>query len=719
MKAPDAINLLKKNSVFWSRIGFLHDPPLWDKDGKMILFGEDLNHFKKFHHDFTAAGIKIHTSILFNGWIGVDKYDYKFTDQVVNSIFEDHKDIWYIPRIKLNVPLDWGKENPEDIFVYYNGPREKEEIHNLVNTSKHDILGYDSIKGYHAVGDGKGNRPNVGGLISNQSFSSKKWLKDAGEALRRLIRHLEDGPHGEQILAYHIAYGTNGESCLWGGFGLPIKFGDYGINNRKEFYNWGLHKYGTLEKLRVAWMQNLLAEQNCEPPPPALREGCKNSTDDFLRIDKKYQICIDYDQFTNDVNANAIEHFCKIVKEESDNKAAGAFYGYIFEVPRAAYIGHLNFDQLLHSPYVDFFAGPKSYYRYEPGEPGGLLGPAQSVNCKKLWLDELDIRTNLCSTTECVCKNLEETKCVLWREFSKNMAYGSGMWWMDLGDGWFNSPDIMNEISKLEKVRHDLCNRQRKSISEVLLVVDENAFYYSNSESSFHHLLMKEFVREMHLCGVPIDIFRKTDLKTMDLSSYKLIVFLNAFKLSGKEWSEIEKKISSDTTLYWNYYVDNGVKITGIKLLERSSFPDGELIFKDHSKIKYNNMQFPLFEIEKNDGLEILASYSDHGIAVGQKKWNGRNNIFCALPVIKAKQLRLLIENAGCHIYAPFDCTVYADNQFIGVFPRSDIDGKLCLKEALNFVDVETGEYFNQQSFIPLKLKAKRHKVLIKKEQSL
>ena len=714
MKAPDAIKLLKNNSVFWSRIGFFHDPPLWDKNGKMIIFGEELDHFEKFHRDFTAAGVKIHTSILFNGWTGVNKYDYKFTDQVMDTIFKNNKDIWYIPRIKLNVPIDWCSENPEDVFVYYDGPRDKEEIRKLVNTDKHDILGYESAKGYQAVGDGKNNRPNVGGLISNQSFSSKKWLNDAGDALRRLIRHLEDGPHGERILAYHIAYGTNGESCLWGGFGEPVRFGDYGINNCKEFYNWGINKYGTLKKLRAAWDQELLEEHNCEPPPPVLRENCKNSTDDFLRIDKKYQICIDYDTFTSDVNASAIEHFCKVVKDESEGKAAGAFYGYIFESRRAAYIGYLGFDKLLTSPYVDFFAGPKSYYRYEPGEPGGLLGPAQSVNRKKLWLDELDIRTHLCTTTECVCKNFEETKCVLWREFSKNMAYGSGMWWMDLGDGWFDSPEMLDEISKLEKLRHELGKRQAKSISEVLLVVDENAFCYSNAEPSFQHLLMKEFIREMHLCGVPIDILRKNDLPTINLRQYKLISFLNAFRLDSKDWSEIEKNLNADTTLLWNYYADNCDKITGFKLHERSQRPNGELIFSDNSKTEFRDMQFPVFEIEKSDELEIMANYSDNGIAIGQKRFKGRNNIFCALPVIKAKHLRHISENAGCHIYAPLDCTVYADNRFIGVFPRTDINSELCLKEATNLIDVETGKCFNHTNSVPLKLNAKRHKFFIR-----
>jgi hypothetical protein len=713
MKAAEAIKLLKDNSVFWSKLGFFHDPPRFDRDGKMIVFGDDFERFGKYHRDFTVAGIKIHTSILFSGWVGIDKYDYELTDQVLDAVFKDNPDIWYIPRIKLNVPLDWGKENPEDICVYYDGPREKVEIRKLVNTDKHDILGYESPIGYYTAGAWKDNRPNIGGQISNQSFSSRKWLEDAGETLRRLIKRLENGPYGKRILAYHIAYGVSGETCPWGRFGRLPKFGDYGINNRKAFFNWGMHKYKTLEKLRAAWRQPSLDAENCEPPPPFLRENCWNSAADFLRKDDKYNICIDYDKFMSEVNAGAIEHFGKIAGEASGGKATGCFYGYL-EPLRTAYAGWLEIDRLLASPYVDFLAAPKSYYRNAPGEPGGVMGPAQSVNRKKLWLDELDNRTHLCTTAESVCSTFEETRSVMWREFSKNMAYGSGMWWMDLGGGWFDSPEIMAEIERIEKVKHELNQREAESISEILLVTSKEAFYYSNQEPKLHNLLMQDFVREVLLGGSPVDMLCQSDLETADLSRYKLICFLNAFKLDTGKWRNIEQQIPVDTTLLWNYYVDNSEEIIGFKLEERSKLRDGELRFNDGSEIKYSNMVAPLFKIAGQDKIEVMASYSDNQIALGQKTFKDRNNIFCALPVLKAQHLRSIAETAGCHMYVPLDCTVYGDNRFIGIFPGTNIDGKLYLKEPTKLVDIGNGKVFNQTNAIPLKLKGKSYKFFIR-----
>jgi hypothetical protein len=718
MKAAEAIALLKDNSVFWSKLGFFHDPPRFDENSKMIIFSKDFERFEKYHQDFTAAGIKIHTSILFSGWIGIDKYDYELTDKVLNAIFRNSPDIWYIPRIKLNVPLDWGRKNPEDLCVYYDGPREKENILKLVNTAKHDILGYESPVGYYTAGVWQDDRPNVGGLISNQSFSSKKWLADAGETLRRLIRRLEDGPFGKRILAYHIAYGVSGETCLWGRFDDPPKFGDYGINNRKAFFDWGIRKYGTLFKLRAAWNLPCLDVKNCEPPPPSLRENCLNSASDFLRQDSKYTICIDYDKFMSETNVAAIEHFGRIVRAESDGKAVGCFYGYL-EVLRATYSGWLGIDRLLESPYIDFLAAPKSYYRCEPGEPGGVLGPAQSINRKKLWLDELDNRTHLCTSEGSAARKFADTRSVMWREFAKNLAYGSGMWWMDLGGGWFDAPEIMGEVTRIEQIKHELNQQKAESICEILLVIDKEAFYYSNQEPRLHRLLMEDFVREMLLCGSPVDILCQSDLENANLSRYKLICFLNPFKLDIGQWHKIEQKLAVDATLLWNYYVDNNEVITGFKLVERTRLAQGELRFRDGSVVGYDNIVVPLFTITNRKNVEILANFSDAEPAFVRKTFRKHHHIFCALPILNASYLRQLAENAGCHMYVPHDCTVYADSRFIGLFPRRDISGKLCLKAAADFTDPETGDSFKNTEIIPLELSAKRHKFFIRMPESI
>ena len=270
MKISEAREFLKNNPVFWSRLGFCYDPPLKNAQGSPLVFNEDLEKFAKTHRSFTKAGVKIHSSILHCGWVGVDEYDYSLTDRVLDAVFRDNPDIYYIPRIKLNVPVDWCRENPEDVFVYYGGPETPEEIRALVGTEKHDYIGYDSPEGYAYAGDGayRDTRPNVGGVIARQSFSSRKWLEDAGTAFRKVIQRIENGKYADRILGYHIGYGTSGETVVWGR--ISDKYGDYGIENTRRFLAWAEEKYGSRKRVAAAWGQD---EDALHIPPPDQRAG--------------------------------------------------------------------------------------------------------------------------------------------------------------------------------------------------------------------------------------------------------------------------------------------------------------------------------------------------------------------------------------------------------------------------------------------------------------
>jgi hypothetical protein len=718
----NAMKLLKENSVFWSKMGWCYDPPRLGADGKPIAFFENFERFAKFHKDFANAGIKIHTSILFSGWVGVNKYDYELTDRTLDAILKNNPDIYYIPRIKLNVPLDWGRENPEDVFVYFDGPREVEEIRRLVGTEKHDFLGYESKIGYYTAGSWKDDRPNLGGVISNQSFSSKKWLHDAGETLRRLIQHLEQGPYRKQILAYHIAYGTSGETCLWGR--ISNKFGDYGIANRKAFFDWGLTQYGSLEKLREAWNLPELFRDNAEPPSPRHRQHASSTLHDFFRTAER--ICTDYDRFTSEINVGAIEHFAKLVKINTGDKPVGCFYGYFLECHNAAYSGWLGYERILSSPYIDFLAAPKSYCRSEPGEPGGELGPAQSVNRRKLWMDELDNRTHLCVSAEKHCENMDETRTVMWREFAKNMAHGSGFWWMDLGGGWFDDPEILREVAVIEKTAAKLRSKPGKSIAEILLVVDEESIYHTECNSLFHGEMMRDMIRNANLCGAPTDTYRLIDLETLELSQYKLIIFLNTFKLLPEQWRRIETRIPKHSTLLWNYapgvltpdfHIDNIEKIIGMKVRERGQVLRPQLLAESgscldgtesmRSKIDAD-IAYPLLEVVPSDKICVLARYEDSATAVASGQCDGRNVVYSALPLFRPEHLHRIAALAGCHLYVPANCTVYADSRFIGVFPKVDLcNEKLEFKHEVSLECVLTGKRETTVKSIALNLKAK------------
>lgn len=664
-------NFLKNNPVFWSRLGFCYDPPIKNSMGKPLVFTENFDKTLSYHRDFVKAGVKVHTCILHLGWMGVDEYDYSLTDRVLESVFSLGDDVYFIPRIKLNVPIDWCRENPEDVFVYYGGPTTKEEIASLVGSLKQDYLGYEAENGYYRAGDYVDRRPNVDGVIARQSFSSKKWLEDAGVALSKLIDRLESSKYKDRIIGYHICYGTSGETILWGR--ISKKYGDYGINNKRAFYQFGLKKYGSKEALCAAWCQPYISENNLRLPTRDERVGNKNSLSEFFRGRKEDKIIIDYDEFTSEKNAEALNHFAKIVKKKT-GKLVGAFYGYSLYINDAAYSGHLALDKLLSSPYLDFFASPKAYARSGYGEPGGEICPAQSINLHKLFVDELDNRTYLATENEediksgFVSKGLSETLAVMRREFAKDLSHGSGFWWMDLGGGWFDSPELMSEVDSLVKLSKDLSNKGDTSVADMLILYDERSMMTHGVSEHLHKGFLREFINETNCSGVISDVYRACDLPHIDLSKYRLIVFAFNFYID-KKTREIIRNIPSDKTLVFSYcagiHSENGYSLDLCEEITQHKITE-------------------LKGVDQYDFPKIKAIATE----------NNKNRLLITEPYLKAKEIREMARKAGCHIYSENDgITVYANKNFLGAF--SAAGGELTLKEKGNYKDVFSGESYS------------------------
>ncbi len=701
MKKEEIKALLKNNPVFWSRLGFAYDPPLKNERGLPLVFTEDLSRYGKYHAEFKEAGVKLHTCILHLGWMGVDEYDYSLTDRVLEEIFRRDPDGYFIPRIKLNVPVDWCAENPEEVFVYPGGPETAEEIRALVGTEKQDYIGYDAPNGYYMAGDYVDPRPNVGGLIARQSFASKKWLKDASVALEKLIDRLESSKYADRILAYHIAYGTSGECILWGR--ISRRYGDHGICNKRAFYEWGIKKYGSQEALAKAWCQPNVTKESLRLPSGEERYDVTDTVEGFFRARKEQTISTDLDLFNSEINCDAIEHFGRVVKEKAPEKLVGAFYGYVIHIDDAAYTGHCTMDRLLNSPYVDFFAAPKSYHRCQAGDAGGAMTATQSVNRKKLWLDELDNRTYLATGVEAgwESRGFVDTRTVFWREFAKNHSTGSGFWWMDLGGGWFDAPEIMNEFARLVKVNDRLHALPEKSAADVLVLIDDECIQHMNIGKKLRAGFMEDFLCDLHRTGCLSDTYLLSDLAELDLSRYKLIVFAYTFKMSEKQ-REVVKSISSDKLVMFNYAagviaddgvsLDNTASLTGIALEET-----GE-----------REYDFPTLRVKEDAALDVLVRNEKGDALVAVRTDGEKRTVANVKAFLSPKELRMICDLAGCHAYAPAGNTVYGDARFLGVFPAKDapLAGKVTMKDEGDYTDLISGKTFRAAKDLEVEIPA-------------
>ena len=736
----DYMNLLQHNTLFWSRLGFYPDPVAGD--GKCPVVFSDPDKQINYHRQMAQAGIKLHTSVLFSGWVGVDKIDYTLTDETLEAAMSVSDDIYYMPRIKLNVPIEWCREYPEEVFVYENGPTEAEEIRNLVGTGLHDTCGIMKNTGtgkaekYHKIDSGK--------IIGMQSFASRKWLEDAGNVLKKIISHLENGPYADRIVGYHIAYGLCGETVLWGR--PTAQVGDYSICARNAFLEWGIRKYGSVAGVEKAWNQPGIAPNHVTLPSKAQRQGATENFDDFFRRKQEDVICIDYDEFMTEINVNAMEHFARIVKENTHNKPTGFFYGYILGVFNPAYTGHLGIERVLNSEYIDFLTAPKAYYKKVVGESGGSFTPIQSVCRQKIWLDELDNQTHLINYDYSLCKDFNDSRSVMWREACKNISYGSNFWWMDLYGGAFDSDALLNEIAEIEKFKR-VTQENAKSRSEVLVVTDEHSFYSTRTSFELQDMHW-EILRQLGKSGTLIDIYRLSDLKDMKLDQYKFIVFLMPYRMDHRTCSEILNSFRRDAVIFWNYApgafdgFDNMQKLSGMTIRTSNiKVADGlileniglntvgkrmdafESFITDRSRIANLEQKgfsvygrIPMFEIEDDGSVNILARYQNGSIAGAEKKHLGRKHIFFTISSLCAEHWAALMQDAGVFMYAPPNTVVYGNEAFLSVFNNQESRFKVNFPAKRSFTCLTTHERYREQDHIILDMPEHSFRVFVFEE---
>ncbi len=652
----------RKESFFWSRLGFCYDPPVLDEKGRQVIFSRDLEKYRRIHDEFRDAGVKYHTTILSSGWVGVDKYDYTLTDETLEALLCGNPDIYYMPRVKLNVPPDWCYAYPEETFVYFRGPRDAEGIRALTKTDRQDWFGFKS--GGYPVNGGVNAyvdpHRNLESSIALQSFSSERWRKDAAEALRRLMVHIDETPYGRQTVGYHIAFGACGETTMWGSWVKddPYHVGDYGISAVRCFREYEKAKYGGAEAAVRAL--GLYSEEDILPPSPEVRAGKKESLGEFMFHSGSSILAADYYEFLSNTNVDAIEYFCRTVKEHNEKYLTGAFYGYT-AVYGCAHAGHLAIDRAVQSPYIDFLSSPKGYYKCNAGQPGGEQGPTQSVAGKKLWLDEIDNITHIDPRNCGSAKDLAQTKTVLWREVCKNLSRNCGFWFMDLGEGAFSSPEIMAQIRKMTEFSREINKREHRSISQVLLVKGDISKRRHSLSRQLHDAIEYELPYRLMQIGAPVDFLRVSDLCETELSQYKLIVFGDTFYFEAGQIECILSRLSSDAVILWHYApgalmpefsYENIRYVSGFYLREKPSAAS------DH----------PVLYIEERDGIEVLARYESGEAKIGSALHMGRRNILAAEPELEVSDLRRFAEDAKVELPAPEGVTVYGDNRFVSFF---------------------------------------------------
>ncbi|MEM4590795.1 MAG: beta-galactosidase [Nitrososphaerota archaeon] len=618
------------------------------------------------------------------GWEGPDTYDYTSFDREVETFVTADRECYLFPRLAVSPPGWWYDLHPNEMNVYDDGERE------------------------------------------GVSLASAVWRKEAGEALRNLIRHVLNTPYADHFIGFHITGGVN-EWFYW-----TKKLPDFSLPALNAFRRWLRDKYQEdVSMLRKRWGRKDIDFDTLTIPA---REERMSSDLGLFRNPGCNAAVADYYQFLSDTTADALLYFCKIAKEETRDKIVGAFYGYLLNATGFPYYaqhwGHNSLMKVLKSPYIDFLCSPYQYHDRGPGGVDGLQALVDMVKLSgKLWLTECDHFPYM--WRHGLSKNLKETLEIHKRDFAHNLVRGVGLWWMDLWPeaGWYDHPEILKLVSKLRRVGEASLNLDRSTKGDgVAVIIDaETPFHLKLGTELLKPLVFDQLIHELYRIGTRIDVYLHEALENPNMPEYKLYIFLDTFYLSKEERRIIRERVQRDgKTCVWvlcpGFLSEDGFSIEAMEELVGMKIGAHEVkVFFEKAMptfITITDFEHPITEnlpvttfgtstgigplfYTLDPNVRVLGKLLVHQHWVTGEEWPGFclrefpdwRSIYIAAPKIPVTILRNIAKYAGVHIYSEDSDVIYANQYFLSIHSRKPGTKVIKLPSATHVYDIISETY--------------------------
>ncbi|MFN0216836.1 MAG: hypothetical protein ACKVT2_21480 [Saprospiraceae bacterium] len=554
-----------------------------------------------------------------------------------------------VVRLHVNAPLWWNRAHPQECVQYADGP-----VQELPNGLPFNHEDGDVVRSNRA------------------SLASELWRKEAGKKVEVFCRRLARTREGKAVIGIHISGGVYGE---WHPWGFIKQEPDVSLPMQNAFRKWLINKYLSDKNLQTAWGDPAVTLTNAAVPDSSERRCC---ADGFFRNPALEQKVMDFYQCQQVVIADDIEFFCRIVKQHWGRPLiTGVFYGYMhFGLCREAINGHLEIERLLNSPWIDYFAGPSSYYDVsrKAGGSGMQRAPVRSMQLHgKMWFDEIDngylqdkrerdfVRSGALGDTNYLP--------ILQRSLWLPMIQGSGLWLYDFGPrrntGWWDSPMYRDEIKRtldLFRSRYGKETTPQKQPADALVVWDTESFYtVKNVNTKQCEKGMDAAAEELQCSGIALDHIYLFDLQQIDLKQYRAVVFMNAWSLTPAQRQFIRDSVAQDgRTLIWNYgagYSDgqrNGIalteQLTGISLYQEKI--EGKPVWiMGQDTIENPEPLDPVLLVSDPEAEALASLQKNGGILLARKNFPTHTTVYATVPLHRSSVFRALLQKAACAVW--------------------------------------------------------------------
>ncbi len=636
-------------------------------------------------------------SLVSDAWSAPDALDFSLLDGLLDMLASMSGGLWFIPRLYLNTPPWWAARHPEELVRFADSEAQAAPV---TSGFRYDI---------------------------QASMASERWRKDVSGVVRKLVTHVENGPHAQRVLGYMLNSGGSSEWVYWGS--QQGRVPDYSPPALVAFRHWLTDKYGNDAGLSRAWHDPRVSLDGAAIPSEAVRRRCSPRLVRDPRLD---QAAIDYELFLSDLCADTLLHFCHTVKEVTGRRRlTGAFYGYLLWqtglTNAAVSNAHLAVRKLLDSPDIDFLTGITSYSNRGLNRPGSFMLPTESIQAAgKLHYSEVDVRTHLITPTWPQLNTAAESVAVYRREFAHQLAHGSAWWNFDMTGGWYSFPEMREEFARQSRIADEALAWDMASVAEVAAIVSGKSPAYQRfyrmqdvKDKEWGDLDCDVATENLYRSGFPFDWWMTDDLGRKELRRYKVLYVHNAVYLSRTDRDAIDALKSDGRTIVFVGWpglvtddacaVEHAESLTGMRLRLSETRQPGLLdLDYDHELARGCENGCPLGTpavispcLEVNDlEARTLATWHRTGRpAAAVKEFKRWRSIFFPMPPNNADLFRSIARTAGCHIWTDARCVIFANRSLLAVHGHPTNDAtRICLPEAMTVTDLFSGEVVAQHA---------------------
>lgn len=619
------------------------------------------------------------------------EWDYTQLDERAAAALKADAGALLLPRVNLGTPRWWLDAHPEALEVLHDGAVKYFEPNRNPTQPK--------------------DRPFP-------ALTSPAWRTLLEDGLRRLVAHVQASPYADRIFGYEIT-GLDTEEWYHWSAGSDQLAG-YSAHTAAAFQAWLRGRYPDDAALQAAWGRPEVSLSTATVPTHAAR----TFTPGPLRDPVAQRDVIDFYRFYNELVPDTIDHFARVLKEAAGpGKPVGAFYGYMYEFQGDPEYGHNALARFASRPHLDFMAVTASYFNRAPGMGGDYLrSPLRSLwKGGKLWYHDNDTVSVLGRAMHGLdapggnpamagqlallgmADSIEGSRWMYRRGAGFALCNGLFNAFFDLHGGYFDHPELMQEIASLNAIFSRAADKPLGPIAEVLVVADEpSCEHFPFRSPALAECLLPPQHRLVQL-GAPVDHVLLGDLPGLDLARYRLVIVLNAVRVPEAARAALA---ASPAMVLWcyapGYAGENGGgpaamhAITGLPVRLASPAPGpralrlegalGEATAWPSAEIQTHCGQFDLGDGE----MTVLDRYADDGHPAIALAPGGRT-LYSATPNLPTPAYRALARYAGVHLYTGREDTFYANASYLTLHANGDGPRTLQFPVAVDLLDPASG----------------------------